>query len=320
MTASAPLTDKPRGCPLRRLLPGAWGGRRSPTAAGARTGFTLVELLVVIAVIALLITLLFPALGICRRLAKQSREAASGAQLMAGYSVYSNDNRGSVIPGYTTDAMVSGPAGAPGTIVVTDERGNRLTQLTARRYPWRLAPTLDYNFRGLYDDPKIYEAYQNQTQREYVVSISPSFGLNADFCGGNGDTGTAHGFNSNALRIWGPFYITKLDQVRRPDRLLVFASARGVDATTGASEANNGVVPGFHIVKSPYYQASRWDAAGYTEESDPLAYGYVHPRHSGKANIVHADGHVSVMGVDELRDMTRWANQATRAAWTLGSN
>ncbi|MBL8758065.1 MAG: type II secretion system protein [Phycisphaerae bacterium] len=291
-----------------------------PTPAIRRPAFSLVELLVVIAIIAILVSLLFPALGYCHRMAKQSREAAAGAQLMAAYTVYANDNRGSVLPGYATDAMVSGPAGS----VVTDDTGTRLTGQVARRYPWRLAPALDFNFRGLYDDPAILERYQNQADRPYVVSVSPSFGINADFVGGKSAPG--FGFNANATRVWGQFYITRLDQIRRSDRLLVFASARGVDASLGGGPGGggagdgSGVVPGFHLVNSPFLQASRWDPAPFSDSADPEAHGNVHPRHSGKANVAHADGHLNPLGLDDLRDMTRWSNQATRADWTLGSN
>jgi prepilin-type processing-associated H-X9-DG protein len=232
--------------------------------------------------------------------------------------VYANENKGQVLPGYATDGMVSG---GPGSMNVTDEHGTRLTGQVARRYPWRLAPALDFNFRGLYDDPAIIERYENQADRPYVVSVSPSYGINADFVGGKAAPG--FGFNTNALRAWGPFYVTRLDQVRQSDRLSVFASARGVDATRGGGSGGGdgtGVVPGFHMVSSPYLQASRWEAAAYAEDLPPEAHGNVHPRHSGKANVAHADGHISPLGIDDLRDMTRWSNQATRADWVLGSN
>ena len=282
-----------------------------------RQGFSLIELLVVIAIIAVLIALLFPALGICQRLARQSREAAAGSQLMLAYSTYSNENRGYVLPGYTSNSMVSGTG--PGTISVTDETGQRLSGQVARRYPWRIAPTMDYNFRALYDDGRLLERYTNQTDRQYIVSVSPTFGLNADFVGGKGDPGFA--FNANASRLWGQFYVTKLDQIRRSDRLLVFASARGVDATAAAINGDgNGTVPGFHIVNSPYLQASRWESGAYNPELEPEQFGYIHPRHAGKLNVAHADGHVALLAFDDLRDMTRWSNQATRADWTLGSN
>jgi prepilin-type N-terminal cleavage/methylation domain-containing protein/prepilin-type processing-associated H-X9-DG protein len=289
---------------------------RSTSLSTRSSGFSLVELLVVIAIIAILVALLFPALGHCRRLAKQSREAAAGAQLMAAYSVYANDSRGNVLPGYLPSTMVTGSGGA---IQVTDDAGLPLTGQLATRYPWRIAPYMDYNFRGLYDDPRVLESYQSSdpANRQYILSVSPSYGVNAEFVGGKATPG--FGFNANALRAYGPFYITRMDQVRRADRLLVFASARGVDGTSSGQFAG-GIVPGFHMIDAPSKDTPRWSSDTYTEDADPALWGNIHPRHSSKANIAHADGHIALWAVDDLRDMTRWSNQATRPDWLLGQN
>jgi prepilin-type processing-associated H-X9-DG protein len=203
---------------------------------------------------------------------------------------------------------------------VTDDTGAPLTSQLARRYPWRIAPYMDYNFRGLYDDPRLLDAYTapNVSNRQYVLSISPSYGINADFVGGKSEPGL--GFNTNALRVYGQFYVTRLDQVRRADRLLVFASARGVDGTEGQAGFLNAVVPGFHMVSAPSLLTPRWSAQPFAEDADPELHGNVHPRHAGKANVAHADGHIAAMGIDDLRDMTRWSNQAARPDWVLGQN
>jgi len=47
--------------------------------------------------------------------------------------------------------------------------------------------------------------------------------------------------------------------------------------------------------------------------------GGVHLRHTGKAVVVTVDGHAQTLGWDELGDMTRWSNTATRADWGIPS-
>ncbi|MCD6378454.1 MAG: prepilin-type N-terminal cleavage/methylation domain-containing protein [Planctomycetes bacterium] len=59
-----------------------------------RCGFTLVELLVVVSIIALLISILVPALGRARELARQVSCTANVSAIAKGWALYANDNRG----------------------------------------------------------------------------------------------------------------------------------------------------------------------------------------------------------------------------------
>ncbi len=295
--------------------------RKQPLAHrrdGARRGFTLIELLVVIAVIAVLIGIMLPALSGARGAARQIREMASGQQIMIAYTSYADAHRGYVLPGYPSRNMIN-----QGRITAYDRSGEAISFPTASRYPWRLAPYMNYNFAGMYHSDASLEEFARTSlpgniDERYVVSLFPLYGLNSQYIGGNE---RFLAFNPTTERVFGRFYVRRLDEVRRPSGLLTFATARA-DRETFASVGLSREFPGHFDVWAPRFSesageqwASTYDPRTPTPRENS---GFVDLRHRGKALTAMFDGHVRALGWEELRDMRLWADQAAKPDWALG--
>lgn len=254
-------------------------------------GFTLIELLVVIAVIALLVGIGLPSLAGARKSGMYARELAASRQLMQGYIGYAMENR---------DAFIAGHI--PETSLLTDDLGNPLSPAeVTRRWPWRLIGHLN---AGVHGTLLVGERSRTLSDRaapmwSYMVSLTPTFGLNYYNLGGDLAAGGAN--NS-------PGCITRMDLSIAPTRLIVFASARSPGETAPVQGYFRLVPP----TKPFEYSETGWSSLAFQEGGEPAAWGYVHPRWHKSAAVAFLDGHSGPLGMNELRDMTRWSNAAAR--------
>ncbi|MEO5917769.1 MAG: type II secretion system protein [Luteolibacter sp.] len=252
------------------------------------SGFTLIETLVTISIIAVLATIGMVGVRSAREKAKTIVEINAARNLITGYLGNAAENNGQVIAGYQND-----PA-------ATNLEGKLLADPMNARYPWRLAPSVPA-VKGvlLYNGT---ESALEAENRDYLVSVHPNMGINATLVGGHFGGGSPLAPTPRIIAAYGKFYLSHLAESEDPGKLVVFASAR-----SGKNQ------PGYFEVRSPNLTSRVWSSAKFTAESQAPTHGFVDFRWGGKAVAAMLGGNVELLDETQLRDMRRWSHQAARA-------
>jgi len=226
-----------------------------------RIGFTLVELLVVLAVISILAAMLLPALGRGKSRARAVVCGNSLRQLGLAFQLYLQDNADT----FPTSSPHSGLGAQPedwvwwqveaGTITMRNPKRGSVIQHLGQYQP-RLLRCPDDRAA----DSREVLWLSNPGTEQYFYSYS----LNA-----HSDAGMASFISRDRTLI----ILNKGEKIRNPSRKIMLAEEKGA--------ANDG--PGSAVIDD-----GRWQPLGY-----PLTM-----RHSGKANVTFADGHVERMHRD----------------------
>lgn len=252
-------------------------------------GFTLIELLVVVAVLAILLGLGTSAISAAMGKGKIAAEVSAAKSLVAAYQAATADNDGRYLPAYDGGASN-----------VNNASGKPLSMKESKsRYPWRLAPYLGYALKGSFlvggneeQFMKVMEIKSRDSSLyDYGVSIFPALGINRSYVGGHILSNGKYDTNITA-----PDCIRTVVGGDRSVIVFVSAGADGVD--------------GYEYVKAPGAPDASWSTGEWTDKSNPGDFGYVHPRHDGKAVAAFLDGSVRMLGLGELRDMRLWSRDA----------
>ena len=276
---------------------------RSRPNQGIR-GVTLVELLVVLGLIALLASLLGPAVNAARQAAKRSRELAAARHAAQAWVAYAVDQGGHVLPGFKSGLSAYQ---SDGTVIPPSVYGGATT--IAARWPWRLAPYIGGDMRSLYigEQAERLSALENGDQAQYLyfTSLYPSFGLNSTWVGGDSErlgflpTTLPNGQRNPLSR----FYVTRMGEFRRPSRVALFVASRTAATTDGQMSE------GYFRVDSPWLAQQQWGAKYLVD--DATSCGNVSARYQDEVVVANADASTEAPGVEALRDMRRWADAAT---------
>jgi prepilin-type N-terminal cleavage/methylation domain-containing protein len=250
-----------------------------------KRAFTLLELLVVVAIIAVLSAILFPVVHLVLDKGRATREVQAARTLITAYISYSGDNNGMLFPGYDrTVGMLEMP------------HGLAVSGPTAERYPFRLAQYYSYQF-----DQTILvnnNVAQIDSTNSYMVSCFPALGINYIFVGGDIQASGSMTFPDECT--------TRLATAH--SSLLVFASAGGQGAPPGQSSTKE--MGGYCILTPPNETVPMWNGAAWKNDSSPDDYGNVDPRYDNTAVCAFLGGNIRMLSIDELRDMRLWSRNA----------
>lgn len=246
------------------------------------SGFTLIELLVVISIIALLVSILLPALGRARATASQAKCASTLRQYGLAAVMYSSENKEVVLRYTTAPPSGADPAFFPESyywylVNAWREKANLILMKPteapyANDYAWARAyraSDLCPDSLGLRDDPPNWK-------------IGKSYGMNMT------------GWFNPSSDAYEP--ILRQGQILNPSRKYYF-------------------MDGLHSqIRFDKCQISDWLVYGDTLGPVNSDYYRVSYRHSGGANVSFADGHVQVRKPTDLYDPSS-PYTATRNRW-----
>ncbi|MCA9243099.1 MAG: type II secretion system protein [Phycisphaerales bacterium] len=235
------------------------GGRRSVTRANLRDrAFTLVELLVVVATIALLIAVLLPALGGARRQARQAVCAARLREIARAFHLYAADYNGRAMPlAYTdTELLINGEQvfwwGSNGA--------SRVDATVGFIWPY-LAVAPDEE--GLLECPD--QPWGSYRPQGFAGAPTSTFGYNGYFLCPPHTPGWSLTIGHRPWRT--------VDELRDTSRVFAFADTM---ISLGDSQMNNALLDPPLLARS-----HRW-----SRNSSPTTSF----RHAGRAVIAHVDG------------------------------
>lgn len=212
-------------------------------------GFTIVELIVALAIIFVLITAAAVALRSVRQSAERAGTLNSLRQLTQAYLNYATEHGGRLMPGYV-DAADFGTGAGQIELRGRLKTGHELANEDKSSYVWRLAPYLDHAWETYMDDyrdqallsvlARLYgsgdgngtygpgSAGSGSTgyPAEFNIAEAPAFGLNSIYLGGDSRHGPVP--NRAPWKSSDRIAITRLSEARSPAKLIVFAPTKRV--------------------------------------------------------------------------------------------
>lgn len=257
-----------------------------------RGAFTLLELIIVAAIIALLLSLVLLAMGGVTSAGNRAASSNALRNMMRAYLSYSSDHDQKLMPGYIDPTMIGT---GPNQLNMYSKlpNGKKLNEEDSAGYVWRLMPYLDEDWKTLLADYReksveakideeifrgdesgtgapdgIYGPGTMDPSKELGLGLQPAFGLNSLYLGGDSYHGgsTAVGRNPWQPAMAGEIIAaTRMSEVLNTSRLIVFAPNKQANDSQTFNPAENeryGITFGYPELRAPYLVD---DDGGYLE-------------------------------------------------------
>lgn len=269
-----------------------------------RSGFTLVELLVVIAVIALLIGVLLPALGGARAASQGAVSLSNMRQMATAWTTYAFDSRDIMVP--------CQPARLPDYEDNLYDVGNGLHYrpkwfaLVGSKVPEMFAydtPSREEEDEHSY--PITNEVWLCPVVPEWVSSRNTAYGYNYQFLGNARYLGGPVGVSTSYMK-----FPVKISSVRTMSGTVLISSSMGSAAGKPEAErtpnrTDGSRDPELRALGGHGYALDPPRLPGDNDYCDPRNPGPENrsapdPRYQGRANVVFTDGHAKAMTLEEL--------------------
>ena len=301
-----------------------------------RNGFTIIEILVVVGIIAVLVGILLPALSGAQKRSRKNTELSFLRQVGMAWLMYANNYDDSAMPGY----LEQGVQELWAVDWETTFRKTITNPLVSGPYTWRLMPFLDFNPDVLqfHDDSR--ELDLSQDEHVEFFARHPAFGYNGYYIGGwwrevtiGGTTVAKAAFHDAIDGDGGPANVvaTRVTQIRRPTEVLTFCST--TPAIKGIMKSNDSL-KGSHIAHAPrvgvdehwttsfgagsggsgmqqeFLAGSEYEPYAFNRSAVPLG------RFTKLVAVVFADGHTETQTAGGLSDIRKWVPSADDRSFT----